>query len=153
MSVTKLLLAGRLFSVVLLFLLLLGFSGCTSVRLVADYDKRLDDEITALQKKTEVFLNTLERTAGTPEGSYEKHHLFYDTARADVSVLIVRADSLSMNSLTTQQLELLRGSLAALEEQHSKGLTRPMIEPVRQALQTHYAAILTLEVAKKSNNR
>lgn len=136
-----------------ILILLLAFSGCTTVRLVSEYDKRTDDEITALQKKTEVFLNTMERTAGTPGADYEKHVHFYDTIRADLNVLAVRSEALSLNRLTTQQLQLLGQSINALEEQHRKGLTRMMIEPIRQALQTHYAAILTLEVAKKSNNR
>ncbi len=95
----------------------------------------------------------MERTAGTPDGGYEKHVNFYDTIKADVNVLVVRAGALSLNVLTTQQLQLLGKSISALEEQHRKGLTLPMIEPVRQALQTHYSAILTLEVAKKNNNR
>lgn len=133
--------------------LILVSAGCTSVRLVAEYDKRIDDEITALQKKTELFLYAMERAAGTPEGSYEKHVQFYDTIKADVNVLVIRSEALSLNRLTTQQLELLRESIMALEEQHRKGLRRPMIEPVRQALHTHYAAMLTLEVAKKTNNR
>jgi hypothetical protein len=136
-----------------LLILVLASAGCTSVRLVAEYDKRIDDEITALQKKTEVFLNAMDRTAGTPEGSYEKHAHFYDTIKADVNVLVVRSEALSLNRLTARQLQLLGESISALEEQHRKGLTRPMIEPVRQALHTHYVAILTLEVAKKTNNR
>ncbi|MGC2063344.1 MAG: hypothetical protein WA610_10205 [Thermodesulfovibrionales bacterium] len=136
-----------------IFVLILASAGCTSVRLVAEYDKRIDDEITALQKKTEVFLNGMERTADTPEGSYGKNVHFYDTIKADVNVLVVRSEALSLNRLTMQQLQLLGESITALEEQHRKGLTRHMIEPVRRAFQAHYAAILTLEVAKKTSNR
>jgi len=128
-------------------------AGCSSVRLIAEYDKRIDDDITSLQKKTETFLSRMERNAGTPEGSFERNAAFYDDVKADIAVLIVRSEALGMNQLTTRQLVLLKESILSLEEQHKKGLTAALIGPVRQSLNTHYAAVLRLEVAKKKNDR
>lgn len=138
---------------VLFLVALMTAASCTTVRFVADYDKRTDDEITALQKKTDTFLNTMERTADSPEGAYERHAHLYDAMRADVNVLIVRSEALAMNYLTTAQLMLLQETLASLEEQHKKGLKKIMIGPVRQGLNAHYSAILKLEVAKKEKDR
>jgi hypothetical protein len=136
----------------ILLLIFIVTAGCTSVRLVADYDKRLDDEITGMQRKTELFLTKMERLAEAPDGAYEKHISFYDEIKADINVLGLRSEALAMNTLTTEQIRLLKESILSLEERHRKGLKSIMIEVVRQGINMHYSAILRLEVVKKRNN-
>lgn len=126
--------------------------GCLSVRLMAEYDRRIDDGITELQKKTEGFLIKMERTAETSEGAYTKYIDFYDGVKVDLSALKVRADAIALNDLTSQQVGLLQDSFRKLEEQHKKGLKAVMIESIRQSFHTQFTTILKLEVAKKRNS-
>ena len=132
-----------------LFLSIGVILGCLSVRLMAEYDRKIDDGITELQRKTEAFLVKMERMAKTPEGVYTKHIGFYDEVKVDLSALKVRADAIALNDLTSQQIGLLQDSFKKLEEQHKKGLKAVMIESIRQSLNTQFTAILKLEVAKK----
>ncbi len=138
----------RLWSVVLSMLILMAV-GCFSIRLISDYDKKIDDGITDLQRKTESFLIKMERIAELPEGSYANHVGFYDGVRVDLSALKVRADAVALNDLTSRQIELLQDSFKKLEEQHQRGLKRVMIESIRQSLNSQFTSILKLEVAKK----
>jgi hypothetical protein len=132
---------------VVLSLVLLAATGC-SVRLIAEYDKKIDDGITEVQKKTEAFLLKMERIAETPEGAYAKHIGFYDEVKVDLSLLRVRADAIAQNDLTSKQIGLLQDSFKSLEEQHKKGLKPVMIESIRQSLNAQFTAILKLEVSK-----
>ena len=137
-------------TVLCLCVLIIGLaaSGCT-VRFIADYDKKIDDGITGLQKKTEAFLIKLERTCQTPEGTYTQHVTFYDEAKVELSALQVRADATALNELTSNQLKLLKDSFKRMEEQHKKGFTPIVVIKTRNLLNTHFTAILKLEVAKK----
>jgi hypothetical protein len=132
----------------ILLLVLLAGIGC-SVRLIAEYDKKIDDGVTELQKKTEAFLIKMERFAETPEGAYPKHISFYDQVRVDLSVLKVRADAIALNDLTSREIGLLQDSFKSLEEQHKKGLKAVMIGSIRQSLNAQFTAILRLEVSKQ----
>ncbi|NQT56200.1 MAG: hypothetical protein HQ551_08235 [Desulfobacteraceae bacterium] len=133
-----------------LCLLIIGLavSGCT-VRLIADYDQKIDDGVTGLQKKTGAFLIKLERTCQTPEGAYSQHVSFYDDAKVELSALQVRADAIALNKLTSNQLKLLQDSFQKMEEQHKKGFTPIVVIKTRNLLNSHFTAILKLEVAKK----
>lgn len=123
--------------------------GCTTVHLIAEYDKKIDDGLTALQKKSEAFLVQLEHIVETPEGGYARHQDFYDGVKVDLSALKVRADAHEVNSLASQQIDLLQDSFRKLEEQHQRGMKRAMIEPFRQSLNTQFTAALKLEIAKQ----
>ena len=132
-----------------LVLLGLAASGCMSVKLIADYDQKIDEGVTALQKKTEAFLVKLERTCQAPEGAYAQHVGFYDDLKVELSSLQVRADAIALNKLTSQQLDLLRDSFDKMEAQHKKGFTPILVAETRKPLNTIFTAILKLEVAKK----
>lgn len=127
----------------------LAVSGCMSVRLIADYDQKIDEGVTALQKKTESFLVKLERTCEAAEGAYAQHVSFYDEAKVDLSALQVRADAIAKNKQTSEQLKLLKDSFEQMEAQHKKGFTPIVVTRTRGLLNPHFTAILTLEVAKK----
>ncbi|MFZ2643127.1 MAG: hypothetical protein WA117_19190 [Verrucomicrobiia bacterium] len=130
-------------------ILSLALAGCMSVQLIADYDQKIDDGVTALQKKTETFLVALERTCETPEGAYARHVPFYDEVKVDLAALQVRADAIARNSLTSQQIQSLRDSIAKMEAQHKQGLRPIVIAETRKILNSEFTAILALEVAKK----
>jgi hypothetical protein len=137
----------------LLFLFALSFaigtSGCT-VKLVADYDETTDKAVTALQMNVEAFLVNLERNFGTPEAAYEHHTEFYDQTKVQLSAIRTRAAARPKNEETVQQLDLLASSLASLEDLHELGFEDVAeFEPLRNAFQTSFTAILALELAKK----
>jgi hypothetical protein len=128
----------------------LAVLGCT-VRLIADHDQKIDDNVTALQRKTEGFLIKLERTCQTPEGAYSNHISFYDDAKVELSALQIRADATALNKLTSEQLEKLRDSFERMETQHKNGFTPIVVTKTRNILNSHFTAILKLEVAKKKD--
>jgi len=139
----------RLLTIYLCMLIIgLTVTGC-SIRLIADYDQKIDDSVTALQKKTEAFLIKLERTCQKPEGDYSKHVSFYDEAKVELSALKVRADAVALNKLTSEQLKELHDSFEKMEEQHKLGFTPIVVAKTRDILNMHFTAILKLEVAKK----
>ena len=123
--------------------------GCTTVHLIADYDKKMDDWLTALQKKTEAFLVQLDRVAETPDADYTRHIDFYDQVKVDLSALKVRADALAANSHTSRQIDLLQESFRQLETQHQRGVKRALIESLRASFNSQFTAILKLEIAKQ----
>jgi hypothetical protein len=126
----------------------LTLSGC-SIRLIADYDQKIDDGVTALQKKTEAFLIKLERTCQKPEGDYSNYISFYDEAKVELSALQVRADAIALNKLTSVELKDLQNSFEKMEEQHKLGFTPIVVAETRKILNIHFTAILKLEVGKK----
>ena len=132
-----------------LCIIILGLtvSGC-AVRLIADYDQKIDDGVTALQKKTEAFLIKLERTCQKPEGEYSNHISFYDEAKVELSALQVRADAIALNELTSVELKDLQDSFEKMEEQHKLGFTPIVVTETRKILNIHFTAILKLEVGK-----
>jgi hypothetical protein len=126
--------------------LAMASEGCTSVQLVADYNKKIDDGVTELQKKTDTLLVKLERQ---PE-PYSKHTPFYDDAKVQLSLLKTRADAIALNSLTSSQIDLLKSSFTEMEANDKKGnLDRDTIPGVQDALDRQFTSILKLEEAKK----
>ena len=128
---------------------LVAISGC-AVKLVSSYDETTDKTVSALQKKTEAHLVSLEAADGLPECVYPKHKTFYDEAKVDVSAIAVRAAAIPKNEITTEQTLLLSSSLATLEKLHKVAcISRDQIAPLRIQLNSSFTAILKLELAKK----
>jgi len=120
--------------------------GCTSVQLIADYNQKIDDGVTDLQKKTDTLLIKLERQ---PE-PYSKHVAFYDDAKVQLSLLKTRADAIAFNSITSNQIDLLKSSYAEMETTDKKTGLRPILIPTLQdSFDRQFTAILKLEEAKK----
>lgn len=133
-------------AIVLAFALMLP--GCATTR-ISDYDETTDRNVTALQKKVETYLISLEALDGQPACKYEKQKPFYDEAKVDVSSIEVRAAAIPKNQLTTEQVQLLAGSLDNLEKLHKIScLSKEQIEPLRIQFNASFTAILKLELAK-----
>lgn len=98
-------------------------AGCTNIRLVGDYDKAMDDGVTALQKKTESHLVRVSAVPGPKAAPYKGTESFYQDARVEISSLRVRADSTARNSLTVRMLDKLQNNYDRLERMHKEGLT------------------------------
>ena len=89
--------------------LLLSVAGCT-VQLMAAYDQQTDEAVTALQRKTNVFLSQMERSCGKLAGAHDQNLAFYDDAQADLTVIQTRVDAIAKNKQTFGQVAALRDS-------------------------------------------
>ena len=134
---------------VIVSLLILMVSGCTNIRLIADYDEQTDVAVTQVQRKLEQFLVSLERNIGREEASYSRNTKFYDDIRVDLSAIRVRATAIPDNDRTVQSIRLLIDTVDNLEKLHQLGLAANDIPPIRTAFNVSCTAILKLELAKK----
>jgi hypothetical protein len=115
----------------------LALSGC-AIRLIADYDERVDEATSEIQRKVETFLTRLERTIGSPAADYPHHVAVYDDVRVDLSALKVRASAIPKNSWSK------------LEQLHKVGFkSKEEIAPLRRNFNQAFTQILKLEIAKK----
>src|SRR5436189_2614690 len=92
------------------FLIVGTLAGCSTIKLVGDYDEQIDKGITQLQKEVETFLVRLEAMAEKPEDrveSYDKNKKFYQDVKVALSGLRLRADSMERNSITVRMLDRL----------------------------------------------
>ena len=137
--------------VVLQRLLWLGIwllaAGCTP-QLIAHRNQQVVDDITALQKQTDLFLIRLQRVCGTPEGSYANNAPQHDEMRAAASSLQVRVNAIPKNTQTTEQVTLLRDSYDKLEALHKTGCIPGALESARTLLNSQFTSLITLEEAK-----
>lgn len=126
-----------------------ALTGCSSIKLIAEYDEKLDNSVTELQKKVAILLTQLERTAETDEGIYSKYQQSYDGIQVDLSSIRVRAVAIDKNKITQDQIQLLSESIANLEDLHKTGLTREQIPALRNSFEQGFTAILKLIHALK----
>lgn len=130
-------------------LIMVAFTGCSSIKLVADYDENIDKGISSLQKKTEKLLLTLESKEGKVEASYNNNKEFYEEAKIEISSLRIRADAIHRNSLTVRMLDKLLNNIKRLESDHEEGITKDEVPLYRGGFNSQFTAILTFELAKK----
>lgn len=138
-----------LFLVVVCLVATLGLSGCT-VKLISSYDATTDRTVTALQRKTEAHLVTLEAVEGLPECTYDNHKPFYDEAKVDISAITIRAAAIPKNEITTKETVLLSNNLENFEKLHKIAcLSKDQIALLRSHFNSSFTAILKLELAKR----
>jgi hypothetical protein len=131
-------------------ILMISASGCPAIRMIAPYDRKIDEGVTNLQRATAVFFTKIERQGGSKADDYKNHTEFYDDAKVALSGIRVRAEAVSDNSLTTKQLEILSSQFQKLENDHAKlGVPAAAVPQLEKAFNRTFTAILTLEVAKK----
>ncbi len=136
-----------------LIFLCCALSACT-VQFVSLYDEQTEQQITALQRKTETLIEDLARHAGKPEGAHEHFTERYADIKVDAAVLHTRAQALPLNENTSQQAGELVGWLENLEALHKQGISHPsVLIPVRSQAQSIYVGMLKSEIAKKREVR
>lgn len=116
--------------------------GCTSIKLIADYDKQIDSTAMAFQKNVEMHLIKLERNIGTDSSSYENNIDFYDEAKVESSSIKVRAAALPKNELTLLQIDLLIQNFNNLEKIMNWGWRGMISLSLRKSFNTGTTAIL-----------
>ncbi len=141
---------------IILILLFTLFSGC-SVKLISDYDQLIDQYATQLQSAIETFLIKMERSAGTPEGSYAKNTGFYDEIQGTLTTLLIRAETTDDSKIVAEQIILLQENLENLRKLHEgqgeKGLTQALTGPMRAAFNTQFRAVIKLQTALKRGEK
>jgi hypothetical protein len=152
---------------VCLFLLLsfVGLSGCAGMRLVSDYDEATDKGLTAIQQKTDDFIDLLVRKAGTADASLAKQQEFYDEMDRLFRRLEFRVASIPGNDHTIDLVKKARlvilgegkcseegvslKDLHCLPENRDKGPSATVLEISRRNINQALTAALSLELAKK----
>ena len=136
--------------IALCLILLIGVLGCAPIQLIAPYDQKTDESVTNLQKMTAQFLTQIERQRGSSPEDYRNQTKFYDDAKVMLSGILVRAQALTKNIKTVQQIEILQQQFQKLEQDHKTiGISQAAVPQLERAFNRTFTAILTLEVAKK----
>jgi len=125
-----------------------SIAGC-STYFIATYNPAVDSGATELQQKVDVFLNDLERTAGTPAGAYERNAGTYDELRGDIQTLRELASQQRGNDLTVHSLDLIENNVDKLQAIHADGISPKEIDIVRTLFDTQFRMLVQLENAKK----
>lgn len=115
---------------------------------IAPYDAETEGAVTALHRRVETVLTTLERAEGG-EGAFAGFAPLYDTLHVDLRALRLRASARPLNGLQAQQLDGLQEQLGLLEEAHREGIAPAEVPAFRMGFDQSFRAILTLELAKK----
>ncbi len=135
---------------IMTFALVLGISACT-VHLIADYDPLLDSGATALSNKVNAFLAKMETASGTPSGTYAANVGFYSEAQGDLKTLELRAANAPQSEKILESVRLLSENIENLRKLHegrgNQGLSRPILDPARSALEIQFRALFAVENA------
>ena len=123
-------------------------TACT-VTFISPYDETLDRQITELQEDIFTFLNGLESSPA--EHDFQSSHAFYDKISARLEAMRTRAEAIPKNELTVDQLKQIEQNIDNLRRLHRLGFTNPEreLQPVREALNSQFLAIIKLNRAKK----
>jgi hypothetical protein len=89
------------------FALAIAFTlaGCASVKFVADYDEKIEQGVTEIQRKVETILGKIDRSKAKPSASYDAKD--YQSIKEDLNVLRTRAASGEKNDITLRMLYVL----------------------------------------------
>jgi hypothetical protein len=139
------------FIVVLCLVLSVSILGCPHVQLIAPYDEKTDQGVTALQKQTAEFFTGIERQGGSKPDDYKNHTKFYDDVKVALSGLIVRSQAIPLNTETTNQLELLKERFANLEQGDKKyGIPISAARQYESQFNQGFRYILQLDLKKQN---
>ena len=134
-------------------ILLLLLSGCSSVRLVSDYDEITDHTVTNLQEKVATFFVKLEGTIGTKAAAYQNHIEFYQSAKVDLNTLKIRADAFGKNRIVQEQVVELTKMIDNLEKLHKIGFESiELVRPLHQPFNAAFTAIVKFQLGLKRGN-
>lgn len=149
-------------------LLALVLAACGPIKLISDYDEKLDQGVSDIQRKVESILTKIERSQANPSLTYAMSD--YTPIKEELNVLLLRAKSTDHNQITVNQLYTLGYSLlespalapdelrlappiagASLQTRHSQSasLTSEDSANLRIILNNNFRSIIKFEIAKK----
>jgi hypothetical protein len=146
----------KVWRMVLAMLFILVTTGCSTIKLVGDYDEEIDKGATALHKAVETHFVKLAGTAkkdDDPVDTIDKYKQFYLDSKVATAALRIRADATERNSLTVRMIDKIITNLGRLEEMHTEGIKRGELPPLKGGLTTQFTALLTFELAKKRGEK
>jgi hypothetical protein len=129
-----------------LSLVIATLAGCT-VRLIGDYDATIDQGVTDLQQKAEVYFAKLQ---STPTTVYDPS--VYDDLDARLAVLKSRASSLPKYAIIAQQVANLKiqvDDFQKLDKMSPRPLAGIIVSGGESAIAVSVESILKLELAMK----
>lgn len=143
---------------------LLTLTGCTSIRLISDYDAVTDSQLVALQEKTDALVESLNRSFGTDSASFQQSSGLYDDIDRDLRRLEFRIGAIPNNAKTESLVRNIRlaiigaggnadstslRDLHSLPENRDRGIPLKTLEVARRNINQTIFAALRLELAKK----
>ncbi len=150
---------------IIVILCVLLIAGCTSVKLISDYDETTDKYLTEIQQNTDDFIETLIQQSGTDEAAFSRHQDFYEEIDRKIRRLEFRVDSIPNNKKTIDLVTDIRLVIlgegkctedgTSLRDIHctpsnsDKGPSVAALEICRRNINQTISAALALELAKK----
>ncbi len=140
-------------AVIALFAVLLTVAASTgcAVKFIGDYDAAIDNGVSDIQQRAEVYIGKLKADPTTP---YDP--AFYTDISARVKALKTRADVLPQYTIIDQQLTELQGQFDRMQAL-DKDMKRPIIigifEAIDNAITVNVESILKLELALKRGDK
>lgn len=132
------------------WLALAASTGC-AVKFIGDYDAAIDNGVSDIQQRTEVYLGKLKADPSIP---YNPD--FYNDINARLIVLKTRAHVLPQYPIIEQQLQELQGQFDRLQTL-DKSMTRPVIigaiEAAESAITISVESVLRLELALRRGDK
>lgn len=142
-------------------LVLVGMAACT-VRLVGDYDERLDAGIAAAHTETIGFINSMESTASSANaatqagGAYAANVGFYDKVNAEISTLRLRVDQDKLNNRLVKMFDGLSESIQLMRTRHEKNgmatFNKAGAKGWRDILDQQYGLLMKVMINRKKIN-
>jgi hypothetical protein len=125
-------------------------AGC-AVRLIGDYDSAIDNGVTDIQQKAELYFAKLQSTPNTP---YDQN--FYDEIDSHLAVLKSRAVVLPKNQILVTQIANLKTQFDDFEKL-DKTSPRPFpsaaVTAAQSGIETSVESILKLEFSLKRGGK
>ena len=125
-------------------------AGC-AIRLIGDYDDTIDQGVTDVQQRTELYFAKLRSDPLTP---YDAS--FYDDIAARLAVLKTRAAALAQYKIIGQQLGNMKDqfdTLRLLDKSSARPVPPGLVDAADNAISVSVESILKLELALKRGEK
>lgn len=133
--------------------LLLLTCGCAALALSSSYDPAYAAALEDFQKEADTFFEDLGRTAGTPDGGWDRFEPEYRALEADLNQLTQRAMVRRGNASLLESLDLVRQNLDACEQLHRDGITPAEAAVVRRLVSTQVRMLIQHERARRGSGK
>lgn len=139
---------------ILLSLVMVIVTSCTSIRLISEYDEITDKTVTALQEKVAAFFVKISDQVGSNQANYANHIQFYEDAKVDLNILKTRADAIDKNKIVQEQIAELTKMVNNLETLHKIGFSnREQLMILQQPFNSAFTAIIKLQLGLKRGEK
>jgi hypothetical protein len=130
-----------------LFAVAPALAGCSSVRLIGDYDETIDHGVTEFHQKAETYFAKLQsdRNTACDQG-------VYDDLNARMAVLKARAVSLPKYGIIATQIDNMKKQIEdmyKLDKMSARPLANSVVEATESSITVSVESILKLELALK----